>query len=178
MASGRDGRIVVVGGCGELGWEVVKAASASPTFLQVVATYYRTKPLSEQTNCPRVRWVQVDCGNHAAVRNVLAAATAVVYCAVPKHGGANGKGGDDVRRGIVDDVVFAARVCAETGTRFIAISTDLVFDGVRNPGEHYTERDDVCPTNVVRVTYEESFCWTGRFAGRRYINVLTRFCWL
>lgn len=52
--------------------------------------------------------------------------TGVIYCAVPKHGGAAGKGGDKVMNGIVDDVVAAAEASVIIGARFIAISTDQV----------------------------------------------------
>jgi len=72
----------------------------------------------------------------------------VVYCAVPKHKGANQKAGDSsIRAGIVDDVVSAAEAAAMCGAKFVAVSTDLVFDGHLIPGEKYTVSSQVCPTN-------------------------------
>lgn len=99
-----------------------------------------------------ISWVQLDCQDHDAMKNVLGETKpdAIVYCAVPKHGGANGKGGDEVRRGIVDDVVNCAKMANDVNVkRFIALSTDLVFDGTLLAGKRYTESDVVNPTNMV-----------------------------
>jgi dTDP-4-dehydrorhamnose reductase len=142
--------LLVIGGCGELGWEVVRAAQESALVATCVATYRHTEPTdAERRATPRVKWVHLDCGDHAAARDVLAAsnASAVIYCAVPKHGGANSKGGDAIRSGIVDDVANLATV-ARPAVRFLALSTDLVYDGKLAVGKRYGEDDPVSPTSV------------------------------
>jgi dTDP-4-dehydrorhamnose reductase len=142
------GTLVIIGGCGELGWEVVQAASTSPSpFSRVIATYNRTPPTPSMS--ATADWQQLDCSDHTASAKLIvqSSPSAVIYCAVPKHGGANGVGGDAVRRGIVDDVVAAAHACDEKSCRFIAMSTDLVFDGTLPAGERYKEGEETTPTS-------------------------------
>lgn len=143
--------LLVIGGCGELGWETVRAACAGSSFTNILASYCRTEPSDAQRATPRTEWVQLDCGNHVKVARIIEKSRprAIIYCAVPKHGGASGKGGDDVRRGIVDDVVHAAIVAQNINSLFIVLSTDLVFDGTLTPGKMYAETDPVSPTNNV-----------------------------
>ena len=45
-----------------------------------------------------------------------------------------------------DAPIAFAKVCAETGTRFVTISTDYVFDGSKDGG--YLESDALAPQNV------------------------------
>lgn len=150
------GDILVVGGVGELGFEVVKAAQAVSCALGpisgVIATYHRTQPtISERTATAGVTWAALDCSNHIAVRDLLAnmgAICSIIYCAVPKHGGASGKGSEEIRAGIVDDVVSMATMAAKAGRRFVALSTDLVYDGRLPAGQRYSESDPPSPTNA------------------------------
>lgn len=143
--------LLVVGGCGELGWATVCAAHRTSSFNAIAATYFRKEPTEAQRAQRATKWVQLDCGDHDKVGNVLSVLKprAVIYCAVPKHGGASGKGGDSVRRGIVDDVVHAAEVSRDVNALFIVLSTDLVFDGTLPAGKAYTENDSVSPTSNV-----------------------------
>lgn len=143
--------VLVTGASGELGFQVVlKAAQVSSPFDKVFATYYRSPPSdSERKATANVEWIRLDCSDHAAARELLkkTAACAIVYCAVPKHGGANGKGGDTVYSGIVTDVVNLASA-KPSSARFVALSTDLVYDGKIAEGKRYTEEDAVSPTNA------------------------------
>ena len=63
--------------------------------------------------------------------------SAVIYCAVPKQGGAARQGGYDVMTGICDDVVAAAEAAMMISARFIAISTDQVR---HRQGKHTLKR--------------------------------------
>lgn len=142
-------KLLVVGGCGELGWEVVLASLSSTSVTDCVATFNRREPTAEErTAVGAVQWVRLDCGDHAAVKLfvVSTAADAIIHCAVPKHGGAGGKASETVRRGIVDDVVNIA-VCKADSTRFIVLGTDLVYDGLIPEGQRYREGDAISPTN-------------------------------
>lgn len=149
MASG-ERTLLVVGGMGELGWQVTKAASAMWEGA-VLSTFRNTIPNAEQRSLPNVSWVHLDCSDHKSVRNLFAGTHRIistVYCAVPKHGGSSGKGGEHVRGGIVDDVVACAEAAAMIGARFVAVSTDLVYDGNMEDGHLYKEEDAVTPMNA------------------------------
>lgn len=142
--------LIIIGGTGELGKKVVEAAISGTAVGwpgNVIATFFSSPP---EVHHNRVTWAKLDCGDHKAVRSLLAEQAslgAVLYCAVPKHGGAAGKGGDTVRAAIVDDVVNCAEAVVLLGARFVAVSTDLVFDG-RIPSEQvYTEKSQTCPPN-------------------------------
>lgn len=142
--------LIIIGATGELGRKTVEAACAEDGtgwHGEIIATYYSSAPKSL---CSRVKWQKLDCSDHKEVRTLLASQAslgAVAYCAVPKHGGAAGKGGQAVRTGIVDDVVNAAEAVVMLGARFVAISTDLVFDGNIPAGDLYNEKSTTCPPN-------------------------------
>lgn len=144
------GTLVIIGGTGELGRKAVLAACADGPSAwpgSLVATYNNSPP---PFTSPKVNWVHLDCADHKAVRSFIlsqAHLAAVVYCAVPKHGGAAGKGGSLVRAGIVDDVVNCAEAVTIVAAKFIAISTDLVFDGNIPPSDSYSETSLTCPPN-------------------------------
>lgn len=150
------GTLLVVGGVGELGFEVVKAANASSRpcgpITGVVATYRNTEPTQDEREATQgVVWKALDCSDHTAVQNLLVVMDdlcTIVYCAVPKHGGASGKGSNEINSGIVDDVVAMAKMATKSGRRFVALSTDLVYDGRLSPGSSYSELDPPSPTNA------------------------------
>ena len=147
--------LLVIGGSGELGSALVRAAAEAaetPTVSGVRAVWatYRTRRPSVCTlvgsKAPSVRWFYLDTADRRATSDLIQRASTeigplltVVFCAVPKHGGAAGPGGDDIRSGIVDHVLYAAEATKLAGMvegaersscRFVAISTDQVFDGV------------------------------------------------
>ncbi|KAK4537175.1 hypothetical protein CDCA_CDCA11G3200 [Cyanidium caldarium] len=127
-------------------------------FRSIWATYHHTPPsqlrLPQTHSIPELHWVQLDTADRQAVAALLAplqnsdAFATVVYCAAPKHGGAAGQGGPRIRRGLVDDVVAAGRAsnASPHRCRFIAISTDQVFDGVP-PHAPYCTTSATRPTN-------------------------------
>lgn len=134
--------LIIIGATGELGHKTLEAAHSPLSSSwpgKIIATHYTSSPTH---NHSRVTWTKLDCTDHNAVRSLIASQNslgAVIYCAVPKHSGASGKGGDAVRRGIVDDVINCAEAVVMVGARFVAVSTDLVFDGELPPGELYKE---------------------------------------
>lgn len=141
--------LLIIGGTGELGEQTVAAAKATDGTGwdgEVIATYRLSAP--KQTK--GVTWVRLNCDDHKALRSFIAnqdSIGAVIYCAVPKHGGASGKGGETVRTGIIDDVVNCAEASVMVGARFVAVSTDLVFDGNLPEGQSYDESSPTCPPN-------------------------------
>lgn len=144
------GALLVVGAMGELGSHTV-AAAVEAWNGPVIAVCHSSSPKASMANASGATWVHLDCSDHKAVRTYFAAAqriSAVIYCAVPKHRGANETGADSVRAGIVDDVVACAEAAAMIGARFVAVSTDLVHDGLKPAGERYSESDPPTPTNA------------------------------
>lgn len=143
--------LIVIGGTGELGQQVLEAACSDlPTGWpgNVIATYLTSLPRKKH---PRLVWQKLDCSDHKEVRSLIASQSslgAVLYCAVPKHGGAAEKGGDSVRAGIVEDVVNCAESVVMLGARFVAVSTDIVFDGSLPPGQLYSEQSPPGPRNA------------------------------
>lgn len=142
--------LIIIGATGELGEKTLDAAiSEDGTGWpgKLIATYNNSAPPKFHE---RVSWLKLDCADHKSVRELLASQNrlgAVLYCAVPKHGGAGGIGGDSVRAGIVEDVVNCAEAAVMLDARFIAVSTDLVFDGKIPEGERYEESSLTCPPN-------------------------------
>lgn len=142
--------LIIIGATGELGKETLEAAIARDGTGwpgKIIATYNNSAPHKFHK---RISWDKLDCADHKSVRELLAAQSrlgAVLYCAVPKHGGAAAKGSDSVRAGIVDDVVNCAEAVVMLGARFVAVSTDLVFDGKLPEGERYEEGAVTCPPN-------------------------------
>lgn len=143
--------LLIIGATGELGIQTVLAAQsnlASAWSGKIIATHHNSPPPHFHT---RVTWIPLDCSDHKAVRTTIASQShlgAVIYCAVPKHGGANSKHSSSVRLGIVDDVVNCAEATVMVNARFIAVSTDLVFDGNLSNHKRYSEADQANPTNA------------------------------
>lgn len=153
MPAPADGTLLVIGGTGELGSATVAAACADGGWSGPVLATYRTAPPGKELreSAPRAEWAHLDSADHKTVRALLAGTrrvTAVAYCAVPKHRGANDAGSALVRAGIVDDVASAAEAAAMVGARFVAISTDLVFDGTLPAGELYGEDAPLSPSGA------------------------------
>lgn len=151
-----SGTLLVIGGTGELGSKVVAAAEAtdgSGWTGDIIATYHNSMPEREPGS--RVIWQSLDVSDHRAVRDLLmepAHLSSVVYCAIPRGGNANAKYSDVLHNGIVADVEHCAESVAMLGARFIAISTDLVFDGKRPVDSSsktggYTEQCTALPIN-------------------------------
>ena len=141
---------MIIGGTGELGRKVVDAAISeeeSGWSGNVIATYFSNAP---HKFCPRIQWRKLDCSDHKSVRELVISnhdLACVLYCAVPRHRGANEKKNDRVQAGIVDDVMNAAEAVVMVGAKFVAVSTDLVFDGKIETGERYDEKSRTSPPN-------------------------------
>lgn len=143
--------LIVIGGTGELGRKTVQAAEATDGTGwkgKIIATYKTSAP--KQTS-KRVQWHCLDCGDHKSVRSFLLSQEqigSVLYCAIPKGGNASAKHNDVLRNGIVEDVVNCAEAVTILGVRFVAVSTDLVFNGQLPADQTYDEESPTCPINA------------------------------
>jgi dTDP-4-dehydrorhamnose reductase len=131
-----DRRLLVVGGSGELGRQIVAVASA----WEVHATSLTRPPSS----APGATWHRLDIADRQAVRALVAQVgpAAVIHAAVSGHTQARAASDADFITAIVDGGRYVAEAAAEEGARCIALSTDLVFDGVRG---NYAEEDPPNP---------------------------------
>lgn len=128
-------RVLVVGGSGELGQQVVTAARR----WDVHATYFaRPCRISDET------WHQLDIANRQAVHQLIARLRpqVIVHTAVSDHDRARFSSDLDFRAAIVDGGRYLAEAAVEAGARCIVLSTDLVFDGTQG---NYTEEDPPSP---------------------------------
>lgn len=118
-------RLLVTGGSGHLGGEVVRRARAAGR--EAVGTSYTTPGP-----------VRLDVRDAAAVEALAAdvAPECVVHTAYLQHG-------PDAWATNVDGSASVAAAAAARGARMIHVSTDLVFDG--RAGRPYTEEDAVSP---------------------------------
>ena len=132
-----DRRLLVVGGSGELGRQIVAAAGA----WDVHATFL-TRPA--HASAPGATWHRLDIADRQAVRALVAQVgpAAVIHAAVSGHTQARAASDVDFITSIVDGGRYVAEAAAEADTRCIALSTDLVFDGVRG---NYAEEDPPNP---------------------------------
>lgn len=143
--------LIIIGGTGELGRKVVAAAEASDHSGwkgDIIATYCSSIP---SVTSKRVHWTYLDCSDHKAVRALIASQeklSTVLYCAISKGGNASAKRNDSLKRGVIDDVVHCAESVALVGARFVAVSTDLVFDGKIGKDGAYDETSVPCPINA------------------------------
>ena len=119
-------RLLVTGGCGYLGRELVRRAPA--VGWQVRATWWQNEPEGE------AEWVRADVRDPDEVRHVVQGVDAVIHTAYVQ-----GPGEWEVNAEGSAVVAEAAR-----GLRLIQLSSDLVFDGARGG---YREEDDPAPVN-------------------------------
>jgi dTDP-4-dehydrorhamnose reductase len=117
-------RLLVTGGYGYLGREVVRLASE--TGWDVRATWWRTPPSGAAD------WVQADVRDRQAMKHAADGMDAVVHTAYVQSEA-------DV---IVDGTAAVAE--AAHGKRFVHLSSDIVFDGTRG---RYREDDPPSPIN-------------------------------
>ena len=121
-------RLLVTGGCGYLGRELVRRASERGWTVR--ATWFEQPPRRDGAE-----WVQADLREPAAARRAAAGMDAVVHTAYRQ-----GPGEWDTNVAGTAAVAEAAR-----GLRFVHLSTDLVFDGTRG---RYREDDDPAPVST------------------------------
>ncbi len=130
-------RLLVVGGSGELGRQIVAAAGA----WEVHATFH-TRPAP--ASAPGATWHPLDIVDRRAVHALVAQVSpaAVIHAAVSGHSQARAASDADFIASIVDGGCHVAEAAAEAGARCIVLSTDLVFDGVQG---NYAEEDPPSP---------------------------------
>ncbi len=124
------GPLLITGGSGYLGGELVRQARADGR--RVIATF-RTRPPEEATDAARL-----DVRDAAAVDRLLEATrpAAVVHTAYQLDG-------PDLRAVTTDGAAHVARAAARVGAALVHLSTDLVFPGDRD--EPWSEVDATCP---------------------------------
>lgn len=131
----RDRRLLVVGGSGELGQQVLIAAGEWDVF----ATYLtRPRPTLDEA------WCELDITDGEAVRRLTAQLRphAVIHTAISAHDRAKFSSQADFQAAIVDGGRHVAEAAAEVGARCVVLSTDLVYNGRRG---NYTEDDPSSP---------------------------------
>lgn len=143
-------RLLIVGATGELGYATLKAFSSSPFWKEqkVYATYFHHPPATDKHLPSAAVWSFLDFNDHESIRKLLSdvSPSSVICCSVPSHQGASSQSSMFLRQGIVENVVALAEASKMIGARFIAISTDQVFDGKLINGR-YKEDDPINPTN-------------------------------
>lgn len=128
-------RLLVVGGSGELGQQIVTAARD----WNVHATYLtRPRQVTDET------WYQLDITDRQAVHGLTARLRpdAVIHTAVSGHDRTRFSSEVNFRAAIVDGGRYVAEAAAKAGATCIVLSTDLVFDGTQG---NYTEEDPPSP---------------------------------
>lgn len=125
----RDLRLLVLGGSGELGHQVVLAASG----WDVHATF-----LTRPGRASSAAWYRLDVTDHQSVRRLIAQLRpdAVIHTAVSDRDRAKFSSDADFHAAIVDGGRVVAEAAAEEGARCVVLSSDLVFDGKHG---NYTE---------------------------------------
>jgi dTDP-4-dehydrorhamnose reductase len=119
-------RLLVTGGCGYLGRELVRLARERG--VEVRATWHRAEPAGDAD------WVQADVRDTEAMRAAAAGCDAVVHTAYVQGAGAWEVNADG--SAVVAEAARAARL--------VHLSTDLVFDGLRG---RYRESDAPAPVS-------------------------------
>jgi dTDP-4-dehydrorhamnose reductase len=117
-------RLLVTGGCGYLGQELVRRAPGRGW--EVRATWFARPPQGE------AEWVQADVCDEEAMARAAADVQAVIHTAYRQGEGEWETNADG----------SAAVAAASRGARLVHVSTDLVFDGRRGS---YREDDPVAP---------------------------------
>lgn len=122
-------RLLVTGGCGYLGRELVRRASRSGW--DVRATWFERPPPGDA----EAEWVQADLRHIESAWRAVAGVDAVVHTAYRQ-----GPGEWEVN---VEGSAAVAEAAA--GLRLVHLSSDVVFDGTRG---HYREEDLPEPVNA------------------------------
>jgi dTDP-4-dehydrorhamnose reductase len=128
-------RLLVIGGSGELGQQLVSAARDC----EVHATY-----LTHPRPVNNAGWHRLDITDRQAIQQLTAQLRpdAIIHTAVSDRDRPKFSSDAGFRAAIVDGGRYVAEAAAEAGARCIVLSTDLVFDGTQG---NYTEEDPPNP---------------------------------
>lgn len=130
-----DLRLLVLGGSGELGHQVVLAANG----WDVHATF-----LTRPGRTSSAAWYRLGVVDHQSTRRLIAQLRpdVVIHTAVSDRDRAKFSSDADFHAAIVDGGRVVAGAAAEEGARCIVLSSDLVFDGKHG---NYTEEHPPSP---------------------------------
>jgi dTDP-4-dehydrorhamnose reductase len=120
-------RLLVTGGCGYLGGELVRQAVESAW--NVRATWFERTPTAAGAE-----WMQADLRDRAAAQRAAAGVDAVIHTAYRQGDG-------EWETNVAGTAAVAA---AARDVRFVHLSSDLVFDGTRG---RYREDDETGPVS-------------------------------
>lgn len=120
-------RLLVTGGCGYLGRELVRRAAAGGW--EVRATWFQRPPRGDEAE-----WVQVDLRDQEAARRAVEGVDAVIHTAYRQ-------GAEEWEINVEGSAAVAE---AARGSRLVHLSSDVVFDGTRG---RYREQDAPAPVN-------------------------------
>src|SRR4051812_11001779 len=114
-----SGRLLISGGAGYLGAELVRQAAAQGW--EVVATYFARRPSDSLA-----RYLRLDIRDEPAVERACAGIRPdlVIHTAFRQDG-------PDMWSTTVEGAVAVARVARQAGARLIHLSSDAIFDGQR-----------------------------------------------
>jgi dTDP-4-dehydrorhamnose reductase len=123
------GPLLVTGGSGYLGSELLRQAAARP----VAATYLSRPPAGDGTD-----WLQLDVRDADAVGRALdrLRPAAVIHTAYRQQG-------EGAREVTVDGAAAVAAAARATGARLLHLSSDVIFDGTKPTP--YDEHDSPSP---------------------------------
>jgi dTDP-4-dehydrorhamnose reductase len=121
-------RVLVTGGAGYLGRELIGRAAARGWAVQ--ATFHA------QRTAAQAEWVRLDIRDDVAVGAAVAGIDCVIHTAYRQS--------EDTWSTNVDGSQVVARAAAAAGARLVHLSTDIVFDGARGG---YCEEDTPQPVN-------------------------------
>ena len=139
-------RILVTGGTGLLGWNLVQILSAKG--YDIVATYHITQP---QKGFSNVEWIQIDLTRYEDVFSLVAKTKPAVVIHTAAYTDVDGC---EIHRNLAYRVNYEAtkalaKACKEFCKYFIYVSTDYVFDGAKGL---YREDDLPNPINYYGLT--------------------------
>lgn len=132
-------RLLVTGGSGFLGAEVVHVAGAVP--VDVAATHHARRENASAAPRSAVEWLFLDLRDPASVAETVERTRpdAIINTAYAATG--------DARIALADGAFELATATAARGIRLVHVSTDVVFDGALAPGRAYRETDPATPVH-------------------------------
>jgi dTDP-4-dehydrorhamnose reductase len=132
-------RLLVTGGSGFLGAEVVHVAGAAP--VEVVTTHHARRENASAAAPSVAAWMFLDLRDPASVAAIVERTRpdAIINTAYAATG--------DARIALADGAFELATATAARGIRLVHVSTDVVFDGALAPGRAYRETDLATPVH-------------------------------